>query len=245
MSSTSSPLKYQNIDTGIAALEGFGTPGTLATVNNNPGNIIPGSFATQYGATSTNGGFAVFPTAAQGAAAEDALVGYYANQGDTIEQLVNAWVPPNAPGNTPAQTTAYANNLASYLGVSGSTPITEASQIGLNQTLNVPTTLQSPLGTGVTPVTGSLTNNPLGTAGSTSSSGLGNVLGAIGSGIGNAFGVSSGGGLGSLLIPGFTWGRVGAFLLGIIVVAGAIYLFKPAQNAINTAVKRGSETLAV
>lgn len=116
-------LQFPTLDAAIASFEGFGTPGTLATVNNNPGNLIYNGYTQNLGATGSNQGFAVFPDSVTGANAEDNLVGYYAGQGDTIQQLINSWAPPTAPGNSTASTTNYVNSVSQAVGGSPSTPV--------------------------------------------------------------------------------------------------------------------------
>jgi len=227
-------LKYPALDTAIASFEGFGQPNSLATKNNNPGNLIAGSFATSHGATSVDAnGFAVFPDAATGAGAEDSLVGYYSNQGYSLSGLINAWAPPTAPGNSAVATQNYTDYVSKALGVSSTTPISETSNLSLSNQLGTPSQLSSPLGTGPTQsgalsptsITGAL-NSALSTAGSVANLLAGNPLGATG------------------LIPGFSWGRVGTFVAGLIVIAGGIYLFKPVQNIVNSSARGAVKALA-
>lgn len=46
---------------------------------------------------------------------------------------------------------------------------------------------------------------------------------------------------GSVLgIPAINWGRIAAFLLGLILIAGGIYLIKPVNEIVAPVVKRGS-----
>jgi hypothetical protein len=73
--------------------------------NNNPLNLEYGPFTRQFGATGSDGRFAIFPTMAMGirAAAEN-LIGYEENHGiDTIQGTIERW----APGNE--------NNVAAYV----------------------------------------------------------------------------------------------------------------------------------
>lgn len=127
---SSSTLAFPGIDAAIASVEGYGQPGTLATVNNNPGNIIAGNYATAQGATGTNNGFAVFPNAATGMQAEDNLVQNYANQpGETIQDLINSWAPGTQPGNNPG---AYASTVATDVGTTPGASL--ASQAGVTGT---------------------------------------------------------------------------------------------------------------
>lgn len=43
---------------------------------------------------------------------------------------------------------------------------------------------------------------------------------------------------------GIDWGRIAAFLLGLLLIAGGIYLIKPVQQAINVTVKEGAKAAA-
>ncbi len=43
---------------------------------------------------------------------------------------------------------------------------------------------------------------------------------------------------------GINWGRIGAFLLGLLLIAGGLYLIKPLQQIVNTTVVRGGRALA-
>jgi hypothetical protein len=93
--------------------------------NNNRGNIIASPFATRMGATGVDDkGFAIFPDMATGDRAAVSLLGVYGQQGrNTIEQIVNKWSPPNAPGNTPQATQAYVNFVSQQLGVAPNAPL--------------------------------------------------------------------------------------------------------------------------
>lgn len=132
---SSSTLQFPALDAAIAAFETGGNPNSAAALANNPGAIQPGTFASQYGAVGAtnvaNGQqIANFPTAAQGQAAEDALVGYYANQGDTVQQLIQNWsVGPNG---TPTQVTQnYVNSVVgSVPGATASTPVSQLAGVG-------------------------------------------------------------------------------------------------------------------
>jgi hypothetical protein len=111
----------------IARQEGFGKPGTLATVNHNPGNIIAGAWATAHGAVKENDGFAVFPDDATGWRALTALLSGPEYRELTVEQAIEKYCPvPKfgnealAEGNLPS---IYVLHVAAWLGVSPLTPI--------------------------------------------------------------------------------------------------------------------------
>lgn len=119
---------FPTIDQAIAQFEGFGTSAApTITAANNPGAIQAGPFATAQGATGSSGGFAVFPDVATGTAAEDALVSRYAGAGYTLSDLINAWSPPNAPGNSPEATQNYINFVANATGANPNTPVSQLS----------------------------------------------------------------------------------------------------------------------
>jgi hypothetical protein len=113
----------------IAKHEGFGRPGVIPTITNNPGDIIAGKFATAHGATgvktSKDGkyNFAVFPDVETGFKAEAALIDNYIAKGYSLEGLINRLNPPNAPGNTPAMTQKYLMSVARETNIDPKIPL--------------------------------------------------------------------------------------------------------------------------
>lgn len=207
-------ISFPGIDQAIAQFEGFGKPGTIATVNNNPGNLMYGTFAQQHGATgytvASGGNIATFPDFTTGATAEDALVSSYAGKGASLTDLINAWAPPTAPGNTAAGTQNYASFVASQLGVDPNTPVSNLQGVG-------------------TPSAGS------GSTGTSTLSSLFNTLQSFLSlNAGNAFPALNQSGA-------LSYSRIGSFLLGMILIAGGIYLFKPVQEGVNVVVRTGKK----
>ena len=90
------------LDSIVAAIrqhEGF-YPGSLSYRNNNPGNL---RLAGQRGATPGDGGFARFPTYADGEAALAAQVRLDASRGFTLEGFLNKFAPSSE------------NNTAAYI----------------------------------------------------------------------------------------------------------------------------------
>lgn len=86
---------------------------TRGARNNNPGNIEYGAFARKYGATGSDGRFAIFPDMASGARAMAALLGSYQQRGvDTIDEIVERWAP-----SFENNTSAYKQFLAKRMGV--------------------------------------------------------------------------------------------------------------------------------
>ena len=82
--------------------------------NNNPGNIRAGAWANRHGAIGSDGGFAVFPDAATGSRAMDALLhGYVNNDGlNTIAQIESKWAPSSEN-----DTKNHIKNISSWMGV--------------------------------------------------------------------------------------------------------------------------------
>ena len=118
----------------IQTVEGY-YPGSIAYQNNNPGNLI---YVGQSGATQgppmpgTNYYYASFPSYQAGLTALDSQIQTYANQGLTIDQMMAKYAPAtdangNPTGNNP---TAYAQQIATALGVSTDTTVADA--IGAN-----------------------------------------------------------------------------------------------------------------
>lgn len=103
----------------IQQVEGY-YPGTPAYTNNNPGNLI---YVGQSGATAGAGGFAAFPSYDAGYQALLNQIQSYANQGLTIQQMMNKYAPAGDGSNNP---TAYANQIASALGVPTDTTVADA-----------------------------------------------------------------------------------------------------------------------
>ena len=80
----------------IATMEGFyASQNTRAKRNNNPGNIEYGSFAKRYGATGSDGRFAIFPDAEHGFNALNALLSSPAYRGLTVAQAIAKYAPAN------------------------------------------------------------------------------------------------------------------------------------------------------
>lgn len=67
--------------------------------------------------------------------------------------------------------------------------------------------------------------------------------GGSGKAVNVGVGTSLAGPLG-MLTGGFDWGRLAAFLLGLLLIAGGLYLLKPVQEVVNGAVKKGAVALA-
>lgn len=224
-------LNFPSLDAAIAEVEGFGKPGTPATLQNNPGNLIYNDTTKAWGATGSGiGGFAIFPDVATGQAAEDKNVSYYANKGYTLSDLFAAWAPASQAGNDPI---SYANTVAKSLGVDPSTKISDVGGI-MNPDTGGAQTVSPTSPTTLTP--GGQT-----TAASNSGGGSSSSAGGFAQNVSNAlFGNQTDG-----VVAAFSYSRVGTFLLGLIALAGAVYLFKPVNEAVNTVASKAIKAAAV
>ncbi len=108
----------------IYQMEGSG-PTTIATRNNNPGNLRSG-----IGQTGTNGGYAVFPDMATGWAALDNQISLNISRGLTLNEFfagkpgVYPGYAPAADSNTPA---SYAAFVSARTGIDPNTPLNQLS----------------------------------------------------------------------------------------------------------------------
>jgi hypothetical protein len=100
----------------IARMEGWLVPGSLAQVNNNPGNL---RYVGQAGTTGSYKGYATFSTPEAGWSALERQLRLDAAAGDTVATFINSYAPPseNDTGN-------YLRFLVAGLGVPASTPLT-------------------------------------------------------------------------------------------------------------------------
>jgi hypothetical protein len=216
-------LLFGNLDAAIAKAEGYGPAGNIPTLANNPGDLVAGPYASAHGATgaitAANGQqIATFPDPATGFAAEDALI---ANNysGGSITDLASSWLS----GSSQQDQSSWANNVAGALGVPASTPVASLSGAAPS---GAPAS-QATTGSGGGPFT-ALDNLAMK---------LDQLFGVqypgeptAGSGqAGNAFSV----------------GRVAAFFVGLIFLAGGIFAFKPAQDVIVNTGKAAAKGAAV
>lgn len=90
--------------------------------NNNPGNLM---YVGQQGATLGAGGFAAYPTLAQGQAAAENQINLNLTRGscangnpiENLIDLISCWSPPNASGNSSASTNNYISTVANATGI--------------------------------------------------------------------------------------------------------------------------------
>jgi len=124
------------IAAAIQQQEGY-YPGSLAYINNNPGNLI---YAGQAGATQGQGGFAKFPDYTTGLQALWNQIQLYASRGMTIQEMMNVYAPAGQGGNDPV---LYAQNVAAAV---QSTPDTLLTDVGRVYPSDNPVNISTSLG---------------------------------------------------------------------------------------------------
>jgi len=89
--------------------------------NNNPGNIMAGSFTQRRpGYAGSDGRFARFNSMAEGVAAMDGLLNNYMRGGRrSVSQIIGRWAPPNEN-----HTSSYIASVARAIGVDPNAPLT-------------------------------------------------------------------------------------------------------------------------
>src|ERR1035437_5315208 len=109
----------QDLMNSIAQFEGYNVPGSIASRNNNPGNLRSG--VNQIGSENTvSGTFATFASPADGWAALQAQIDRQAGQGQTLRDFIYQYAPP-----TENNTSSYLNNLVSSLGVGADSSLSD------------------------------------------------------------------------------------------------------------------------
>lgn len=101
----------------IERIEGYHLPTSLAKRNNNPGNLI---YVGQSGAVRGEGGFAAWPSYAEGRAALERQIGLYSDRGLSIASMMEIYAPRGHGSNDPS---LYAAEIARSLGVPVSTAL--------------------------------------------------------------------------------------------------------------------------
>jgi RTX calcium-binding nonapeptide repeat (4 copies) len=91
--------------------------GTVAWRNNNPGNIMAGSFANAHGAIGSDGIRAIFPTKEVGLLALRSLLNTQSYQSRTLDDAVRYYAPPSEN-----DTASYQAMARTALGLPGNTP---------------------------------------------------------------------------------------------------------------------------
>lgn len=247
-----SSFAFPNIDAAIAQFEGFNQTGSIAQRQNNPGNIMYGPFAVAQGSTGpgTNN-IAVFPTAKVGANATDALVTQKVATGASLTDLLNQWSPPTATGNTPAGTQNYIDYVAKQTGLNPLAPISGQSiTTTATNTGTTPAAGSSSSGSFIPGISSALpgfdSNGNL-TTGITS---LDNILSSAGN-LGGAIDQLTGTVLPgqsqkpTYAFAGFSWGRVGSFTLGLILIIAGLWQLKGVQNIVIQTGKAGARLAEV
>lgn len=119
----------------IGRFEGFNVSGSLAQVNNNPGNLRAGT--GQIGTDSH--GFAIFPDVATGYAALDHQIDLNVSKGLTLDQFFGG-LPGVYPGYAPAADSndpgKYSQTVAGWLGIDPNTPLTDVLGSNSSDTSN-------------------------------------------------------------------------------------------------------------
>jgi len=94
MATQSSKSSKKTLAEAIATMEGFyASKATRAARNHNPGNLEYGPFAKKYGATGSDGRFAIFPDDASGFRALNALLSSPAYSGLTVAEAIAKYAP--------------------------------------------------------------------------------------------------------------------------------------------------------
>lgn len=181
----------------IATAEGYGVPGAIPTLANNPGDLVLGNQG--YGVMGN--GITVFPTVQSGYDALNNQIGLIQSgqsavysQNESIAQIGNTW-----SGGNPA----WANNVASSLGVSPSTPVSQIASP--NSTPSLWSSISGALGS----LTGSTQLGP----------------GPIGSVNGQPLQAAA-------TPSSFSASRIAAGLIGLICIAGGVFALKSTQSLI-------------
>src|SRR5579864_2244084 len=110
----------------IASMEGFFIPGTIASRNNNPGNLRAG--AGQIGTDAK--GYAIFPDLTTGWNALYRQISLDAGRGLNVGQFIGKYAPPSENN-----TSNYLNYVTGQLGVS---PDTQLVNLGAGDPANPP-----------------------------------------------------------------------------------------------------------
>jgi hypothetical protein len=208
-----SPLMFPSIDNAIAGFEGFGIAGSSAQINNNPGNLVYAPWESAYGGVPGSSGFASFPDPISGLSATDHLVQTYANQGDSLSQLLNSWAGPQYPGNTQQSYNNYVNYAANATGLNPTQPILSQSSI-LSSTVPNPSNPQYQQW---------LTQN-----GIDANTGVG-LMGSGTTPLGQSFTSQI-----ESIFNAFSFSRVAVFILGLICLAAGLVMLKPVQTVLQS-----------
>lgn len=129
------PFIYSDAPTGtggdVPIPDVPGPSGSRGERNNNPGNLVDGSFARRQpgyvGPEAGEGRFARFETREQGIAAQESLLrNNYLNTPRTVRQILDRYTPASDPGNTPQARENYVSFLHRRLGVGPNDRLTAA-----------------------------------------------------------------------------------------------------------------------
>lgn len=129
---TIDPSAVTSIANAIQTQEGY-YPGSVAYINNNPGNLV---YAGQPGAVAGTGGFARFDTYQDGYAALQNQITLDVTRGTdvngnpttTVAQLMTSWAPPSEN-----DTAAYIANVSASTGFDPNAPLSSLSSPAASQ----------------------------------------------------------------------------------------------------------------
>ncbi len=126
-----------DLATAISQMEGWGTPGTIATRNNNPGNLRYSPY--QVGQENTvNGKFATFASPEEGWSALQDYIDSKAKAGVTLRDFIYTYAPPNENN-----TAGYLSYLSGQLGIGADSPLDSLYGVALDTTGSVSDTVDS------------------------------------------------------------------------------------------------------
>jgi len=110
----------------IGRMEGWGIANSLATKNNNPGNL---RYVGQAGATGQDSrGFAIFTTPDAGMAALQHQIELDASRDLSVRQFINKYAPPSEN-----DTSNYLSFITNGLGVGADDPLTDITGNGVKK----------------------------------------------------------------------------------------------------------------
>ncbi len=232
----SSPLQFPALDAAIAGFE------NSTSAYNNPMAIQAGSFANSYGAVGTApNGLAIFSDPSQSNAAGDALLGNLFNVGDNLSQALQNYTGLST-GNPVL--TNYTNYVSQQSGI-GLNEIPAVQSANTNEVTPANYTLPNYPGipNPFNPATASQTISATPGGGATAWTAAADVAshaGLLDDDSGTSSGSGSGSGISGIFsglqnwlsssTSGFSFGRIGLFVLALIVIAAGVFALKPIER---------------
>lgn len=225
----SSLLQFPQIDSAIAGFENSNP------AYNNPMAIQAGSYATNYGATGVApNGLAIFSNPGQSNAAGDALLANFFDSGQNLSQALQSYTGLDTGSPTLTNYTNYVsqnsgiglNEIPPVAAMAGNTNQITAADYALPNLPGVPNPfnpqqaqqiVNAAPGGGASAYTAL---NAMGVTGNTPANPFSGVADSI-TGLKNWLSGST---------SGFSFGRIGLFVLALIVIAGGIFALKPVER---------------